>query len=233
MSNLAVVVPTKSRPQNVDPILQAWWVTGGFDAADLWFVYDYDDPQRRAYQGKFAGRAEVRVISIPEWKPLVPKLNDAALSLVRNHGYKHVAFMGDDHLPRSQRWAHMLVERHETAKRPSIVYGPDGFQNENLPTWWSMDGRIVDALNGMVPAPVQHLFCDNAVKALGERAGCLIYDERIEVEHMHPFAQKGRFDNQYQRVNRPEQYDRDGRAFDAWMRDGWQRDATLVQSLGG
>lgn len=226
-----MVVPTRSRPENIERVVEAWWATGGFDAADLYVVFDLDDMRVYDYDRMLKSMAEVRHRAIGTWKPLVPKLNDVAVELAAE--YPIVAFAGDDHAPRSQRWAHMLVERHLTARKPSIVYGRDGYFNERLPSWWSMDSRIIKALGRMVPAPVQHLFCDNAVMELGKRAGCLIYDERIELEHMHPLFGKGKMDAQYERVNRRQQYDRDGSAFRAWMRDGLGADATLVQSTGG
>lgn len=232
MTRLAVVVPTRSRPHNIQPIVEAWWKTGAFDAADLWFEYDYDDVEYGKYAQILGTMAEVKAISMPEWQPLVPKLNSAAYSLARYHEYPLVAFMGDDHIPRTQRWAHMLIENHMTSDK-LIWYGQDGYQNEKLPTWWSMDARVILALKRMVPAAVQHLFCDNAVLELGKAADSIGYDERILIEHMHPLLGKAKGDAQYERVNRRQQYARDGEAFRAWVRDGLERDATLVRNVGG
>jgi hypothetical protein len=227
-----VIVPTRSRPQNILPIVEAWWATGAFDVADLWFSYDFDDGQRIRYKRTLERMAEVKAISNPEWMPLVPKLNRGAVSLARFHEYPFVAFMGDDHIPLTPRWAHMLVENHMTSGK-KIWYGQDGYQNEKLPTWWSMDSRIIKTLDRMVPAPVQHLFCDNAVLVLGQAAQTIGYDERILIEHRHPLLGKAKSDQQYERVNRPEQYQRDGDAFNAWLRNGLARDATLVRNVGG
>lgn len=232
MTRLAVLVPTRSRPQNIDPIVEAWWKTGAFDVADLWFVYDYDDPTCLTYQSKLSRMAEVRAVQVPQWRPLVTKLNDAAVSMVQNHEYPLVAFMGDDHIPRTQRWAHMLVENHMTSGK-LIWYGADGFQDKKLPTWWSMDARVIQTLGRMVPAEVQHLYCDNAILALGEASDSIGYDERILIEHMHPVAGKGDMDAQYERVNRHQQYQRDGEAFRRYLATGLARDATLVRNVGG
>lgn len=232
MNRLAVLVPTRSRPQNIKPIVDAWHLTGAFGVADLVFVYDYDDMQRAQYDAVLRRMPELRTLSIPAWKPLVPKLNDAALLYATHYDYSAIAFMGDDHLPRTPMWAHSLIQNH-AGNRNWIWYGPDGFQDQRLPTWWSMDTRIIRTLNGMVPAPVQHLYCDNAVKVLGEKAGCLGYDERILVEHMHPLVGKGQMDAQYERVNREQQYSRDGEAFRRWVREQADRDATLIRNVGG
>lgn len=229
---LAVVVPTRSRPQNVMPIIDAWHATGAFDVARLVFAIDADDIRYDTYLAALKSQLGVTVYVLPEWQPMVPKLDRVALELAAE--FKAVAFMGDDHIPRTQRWAHMLVERHLSQwSRPQIIYGQDGLQDQRLPTWWSMDGRIIKALGRMVPAPVQHLFCDNAVKELGDKSGVLTYDQRILIEHMHPYAGKSKPDDQYVRVNRPQQYQRDGDLFRAWVRDGLAADATIVRSIGG
>lgn len=228
---LAVVVPTRSRPQNMLPIIDAWFLTGAFHAARLVLAVDADDMRYDEYLSVLQGRIGVTVYVLPAWMPLVPKLNRVAAELASEHAA--VAFMGDDHLPRTSRWAHLLVEGHMLHSGPRIIYGQDGYQDKRLPTWWSMDSRIIQALGRMVPAQVQHLYCDNAIKQLGEETNTLVYDERILIEHMHPFASKGKVDDQYLRVNRTEQYRRDGEAFRAWVRDGLVSDATLVRSIGG
>jgi len=226
MTELAVLVPTRSRPHNLPLIVERWWKTGAFGAADLIFGVDMDDMRYNEY-GHFAARhPEVKVIALPEWKPLVPKLN--YMAQLASSEYPYVAFMGDDHVPRAEQWAQNLIWNHR-ANPGTIWYGPDGFQNERIPTWWSMDSLIVQKLDGrMVPAPVQHQYCDNAVKELGNRIGKLNYDQRLFIEHMHPFAGKSQVDAQYERVNRQQQYDRDSLAFQAWLRDGLEQDARLL-----
>lgn len=233
MTDLLVIVPTRSRPQNVKPIVDAWNQTGAFGSADLTFVVDADDMEYERYKLALGQRPGVRMLSAPSWRPLVPKLNDAAMLYAgRFFAYNAIAFMGDDHLPRTPMWAQTLIHNHAT-HADSIWYGQDGFQNQRLPTWWSMGVNVIRALGRMVPAPVQHLYCDNAVKELGERAGCLHYDERILIEHMHPIAGKAQMDAQYERVNRGQQYERDGEAFRRWLRQQADADATLIRSAGG
>ncbi len=222
MTEFAVLVPTRSRPANIAPIVEAWHQTGAFGVADLIFVVDEDDMAYPEYAALLLDHPQVRRINMPEWKPLVPKLNEAA-ALVSQR-YPTVAFMGDDHLPRTGMWAHTLILHHATTPG-SIWYGRDGFQDQRLASWWSMDSGIIRKLGGrMVPAPVQHMYCDNAVMALGEQAGVLNYDPSILVEHMHPFAGKSAMDAQYER---------DGVAFRTWIASGLEADARLLTSTGG
>jgi hypothetical protein len=213
-------------------MVNAWFQTGAFGVADLIYVIDQDDMEFKAYEADLHHRPEVTTVTMPEWKPLVPKLNQVADLVSQN--YNAVGFLGDDHLPRTPMWAHQLVAQHAMSNKPRIVYGQDGFQDRRLCTWWSMDSRIIRALNGrMVPADVQHLYCDNSIMVLGNEAGCLTYLESVLIEHMHPIAGKADTDAQYQRVNRRQQYVRDETAFHAWLKDGLERDAKILASLGG
>lgn len=230
MTELAVIVPTRSRPHSVPRIIDAWNRTGSFGTADLWFVIDRDDMAYDEYLSRLGGYPPVRYMVVPEWQPMVPKLNDAAILLATS--YPNVAFMGDDHLPRTVMWANKLVTNH-AMNRAGIIYGRDGFQDESLATWWSMKSEIIAALGRMVPAPVQHMYCDNAVMELGRRTGVLHYDDSILIEHMHPVAGKAEMDAQYERVNRKQQYQRDGAAFRAWVKDGLDEDARIISNLGG
>jgi hypothetical protein len=143
-----------------------------------------------------------------------------------------VAFMGDDHVPRSPAWADAILT-FMAATHPQIVYGRDGFQDRKLPTWWAMSSDIIKALGRMVPAPVQHLYCDNAVLTLGEAANMITFLPHILIEHMHPVAGKSEWDPGYERVNRRQQYDRDAAAYRMWVEDGLKRDATLLRELRG
>lgn len=230
MSELNVLVPTRARPHSVPKIVEAWHHTGAFGVADLIFVVDVDDAKIKQYEQAFEMHPEARWIKMPEWQPMVPKLNRAA-AMMQNIGVA-MAFMGDDHMPRTEMWAHRVLAAcvlHGSA----IVYGRDGIQDQRLPTWWAMTNEIVRVLNGMVPSDVQHLYCDNTVLELGKAANCLRYLPDVLIEHMHPVAGKGQVDHQYMRVNRPEQYERDRLAFEAWIKDGLARDASLIADLRG
>ena len=94
-----------------------------------------------------------------------------------------------------------------------------------------MTSNIIKALNRMVPAPVQHLYCDNSVMVLGQRTKMLAYLPHVTIEHMHPIAGKGEWDAGYAHVNRPSQYAMDQTAYQTWLADGLSRDATLITQL--
>jgi hypothetical protein len=238
---LLMIVPTRSRPQNVEPVVTAWLDTGGFLAADLQFAVDVDDPTFDAYQdamqqqaarvAHFGGR--ILMHSRPTHAPLVPKLNDVA-TLHAQYFPEHrlIGFAGDDHLPRTPGWAERFVELFDRHGRLAVAYPDDGYQHEKLASSWVMAADVVRALGRMVPAPVDHLYCDNAVMDVAQEAGGLAYVYDVLVEHMHPVAGKTQTDEQYERVNGRDQYRRDRPAYKRWKRaGGLAADADIVRGV--
>jgi hypothetical protein len=162
------------------------------------------------------------------WQPMVPKLNRVAT--LHAPDWYAVGFAGDDHVPRTHGWARRYLEELRSLGT-GIVYGDDGIQGEALPTQWAMTADIVRTLGRMVPADVEHLYCDNAIMRLGAEANCLRYLPDVLIEHMHAFAGKAVADAGYRRVNHPEQYRRDGEAFHLWERRVLPGQAALVRAL--
>jgi hypothetical protein len=234
MTELLVVVPSRTRPQNVRRLVDAWRDTGALGVASMRVDIDADDPEFRGYLRLAESFPRgVRLAVGHRWRSLVWKLNRATRQECES--YFALGFMGDDHLPRTQGWVQRyLDELHEL--RTGIVYGDDGYQHENTPTQWAMTSDICRALGGrMVPAPVDHLYCDDAVRDLGKLAGCLRYLPDVTIEHMHPSAGKAQRDEQYVRVNSQAQYGRDRPAYCAWREslddEGLGSQAERVHSL--
>lgn len=231
MPDLLVIVPSRGRPESVARVARAWEATGAFEDARLMFAVDADDPSVASYRHHARHLAgDVAVLDQPSWTPMVPKLNRVALTAAVGHGA--IAFMGDDHLPRTPGWANRYLTELR-ALGTGIVYGNDGYQGERLPTQWAMTADIVRALGRMVPAPVEHLYCDNAILDLGRAAGCIRYLPDVLVEHMHPVAGKAADDDQYRRVNGRDQYRRDRAAYRQWSRSrsGLLADTAAVRAL--
>jgi hypothetical protein len=226
---LLVIVPTRGRPGNIGTIVRAWSRTRAPECADLLLVIDMDDPRRDDYDTDDLP-GWVRPVLEPKWQPMVPKLNTAAVMFCGE--YRAVGFAGDDHIPRTIGWARTYLDQLAEL-RVGIVHGDDGTWAGSLPTEWAMSSVIVQALGRMVPAPVEHLYCDNAIMDLGNTAGCLRYLPQVSIEHMHPSAGKALTDAGYARVNDPRQYKRDEQALVRWRRaeTGLAHDAAIVSRL--
>lgn len=229
MADLAWIVPTRGRPEAVARLDEAWSTTGAWEYADLVLVVDGDDPECGEYERR-ARHTHAMVWLAGPWRPMVPKLDRAAAELA-DEGYVALGFGGDDHLPRTPTWARAYLDAlHELGT--GIVYGNDRHRGEALPTQWAMTVDIVHTLGRMVPAPVEHLYCDDAILTLGRSADCIRYLPGVMVEHVHPAAGHGMWDAGYLHVNRAEQYARDHAAYRQWRdHGGLARDAALVRGL--
>lgn len=224
VTELVVIIPTRSRPESVKRVVETWEATGAFDeGAELLFVVDRDDPRYDEYEaavrGARPGLPGVSGAYADVWRPLVPKLNRVAYDYAVSREHFALGFAGDDHLPRTPGWVGRYLGALHAAGT-GIVFCDDGYQGENIPTQWAMTADIVRALGRMVPAPVDHLYCDNAVRELGKGAGCLTYLPDVLIEHMHPVAGKAETDAQYERVNGRDQYRHDRAAYRGWARGG-------------
>jgi predicted O-methyltransferase YrrM len=237
MPDLAILVPTRGRPENIRKVISAWDFTNAWDHADLILVADADDPEIQGYRDVVALTKHpdteeelVKLAIMDEWQPMVHKLNLVADVYAQTRGYFALGFAGDDHLPQTINWA----KRYLTVLRElgtGMVYGDDGYQGRKLSTEWAVTSDVVRALGRMVPAPVEHMYCDNSMMDLFGAAGALKHLPEIRIEHMHPVAGKAERDEQYDRVNHRDQFSKDRRSYERWRNLGRAADVALVRDL--
>lgn len=234
--DMIIIVPSRGRPGSLKTVAAAWYETRAFDdRAGLVFVVDKDDPEFQGYQVALAelaavdsGPTVINVMAHSAWMPMVPKLNHAARHLAPQAPI--IGFAGDDHIPRTDGWARAYIEvlaEHKTG----IAFGNDLIQGPTLPTQWAMTSDIVQTLGAMVPADVEHLYCDNAIRDLGQEANCLHYLPEIVIEHMHPMVGRVAWDDGYRRVNAQSQYARDRGAYMMWRATRMRDDVAKVVAL--
>ncbi len=242
MPDLAIIVPTRGRPENIRKVISAWDFTNAWDHADLVLVADADDPEIGAYRDVVAetehpdtGEAMVRLVEMAVWMPMVHKLNMVAKDVAEGWPGTGgppfaLGFAGDDHLPQTIGWA----ERYLTVLRElgtGMVYGDDGYQGRNLSTEWAVTSDVVRALGRMVPASVEHMYCDNAMMDLYGGAGAMRHLPEVRIEHMHPVVGKAKTDEQYQRVNHRDQFRKDRTGYERWQRSEMPGQIAVVRAL--
>ncbi len=240
MRDLAIIVPTRGRPGNVRKVIDAWDFTNAWDHADLVLAVDADDPEIQGYQdlvdefwqatGEEASDTALSLVEIPVWMPMVHKLNAVARQVADK--YRALGFAGDDHLPRTIGWAARYLKVLGELGT-GMVYGDDGYQGAKLSTEWAVTSDVVRSLHRMVPADVEHMYCDNAMMDLFGGAGAMRHLPEIRIEHMHPVAGKAETDAQYQRVNHRDQFGKDRRAYEHWKRDILPSQIGTVRALRG
>lgn len=236
MPEMAVLIPTRGRPGNIRKVISAWDFTNAWDVADMVLLVDADDPEIEGYAAIVAEFSDhldnysspLSLIQIPKWMPMVHKLDAAARSLAPN--YWVLGFAGDDHLPQTINWAkRYLAVLHELGT--GMVYGDDGYQGAKLSTEWAITADVVRELGRMVPAPVEHMYCDNSMMDLFGAAGALRHLPEVRIEHMHPVAGKAETDDQYKRVNHRDQFKTDRTHYEVWQRVAMDLQVAQVRAL--
>lgn len=227
MPDLVVVVPSRGRPSAAAALAQQCAKTCTADTV-LLVVVDTDDPTLPQYQAP-AGTT-VFFAWAPPASGHVGAINYGAARALEDFQPYAVAKLDDDHRPRTLGWdRHYLEALRELGT--GIVYGNDLYQGPNLPTAPAMTTDIIRTLGYMGPPVLDHLYVDNFWKDLGTQADCLRYLPHIVIEHMHPLAGKAPVDTGYARANDPEQFRRDGAAYQQYKAEQFAEDVAAVRAL--
>lgn len=205
----------------------------------LTFVVNEDDPRKPGYGVVTHEDTRVHVeVCYVDASNMVEALNLAAVNVVAG-GMSWgrpapfaVAFMGDDHRPRTKGWDSQYVSVLRDMGT-GFVYGDDLLQHEMLPTQVAMTSNIIQALGYMAPPNLTHLYVDNAWLALGRAAGCLCYLPSVVVEHVHPIANKAEWDEGHLRVNAQEMNQKDSIAYRNWLYEGYNQAVDAIRALAG
>lgn len=202
MRDLVVIVPTKGRPDNATALWHAFRDT--CEAATL-LVLVVERDELELYEGVAPQFGTDVVLESatphPKRRGCVAPLNQVALQFLDDPEPPFaLAFMGDDHRPRTKGWDRRYVEAL-AAMRTGIVYGNDLVQGRRLPTQVAMTSDIVAELGWMAPPELRHLYVDDFWRELGTGADCLAYLDDVIVEHLHPTAGTATEDDGYRAVN--------------------------------
>lgn len=221
MARLLVIVPSRGRPASAARLVQAFEATHAYDA-DLLFCVDDDDVHGPQYL--FSGAS----VTIGPRLRLGPTLNAAAVAHAEN--YDVIGFMGDDHLPRTDRWDAAVLNVADEMKT-AVIYGDDLLQGAALPTAVFMTSNIVRALGYFSPPELIHMYLDNSWKSWGERANCLRYLPDVTIEHLHPVNGKAQNDSSYSESSALMEPDR--LAYGQYVQDRMDEDVAKIAALRG
>lgn len=209
MNELLVIVPSRGRPESVEPVAKDFF-GNGTGKADLMFATDDDQPLYPAYEGvQFTVGPRLRMCGT---------LN--AVAVENADKYKYIGFMGDDHRTRTFGWDEKVIAALENH---NVVYGNDLIWGEGLPTAVFMRSEVIQKLGYMAPPALIHLYLDNFWLKLGQ-ATSIKYLDDVVIEHLHPSVGKANWTPEYQEVNDSELYRHDEAAFNDYMQTQFQAD---------
>lgn len=229
-NQLIVVVPSRGRPDNIDELIDAMADTCRIVTC-LWVCVDEDDPELERYRQVMADNVsnELDRLIVGEPSRIGPILNRVMPEAAEISDY--IAFMGDDHRPRTVGWDEIYVNTLKDLGT-GVVYGNDLYQGPNIPTQVAMTSNIVRATGYFVPPGAKHLYLDNMWADIG-RATALRYIPDVIVEHMHPCAGKAEWDAGYEVNNSQQTYSEDEAIYNAWKQNDLPRWAELIRNFRG
>lgn len=208
--SLAILVPSRGRPHNLDRLVNAIRST----ATGPYAVYvrlDADDTARYApYSG------DVRVTTGPRIF-YAASVNELAEQAVKD-GHTHLAMFGDDVVPETVGWDRMLVDA--LGGNLGVAYGSDGLEHlhgPDLPTHFITQAEVYSRLGWLVLPTLRHLFADDVARELGKGLGNFQYVPEARMPHLHPWAHKEVVrDQTYREANDKRKRILDKRAFQKW-----------------
>jgi hypothetical protein len=236
-TDLAVIIPSRGRPESVERMAIAFAETGADELAVIWSV---ELDELSAYQAEVNRWFAFGEVLAGEYGAMAPSVNAASVHALNDLDPYAIAVLNDDHLPRTPGWSERYLASLLALDPCGLVYPDDGLRGAKLATTWAVHASWVRAIGRMVPARVEHLYTDDAMQNLAIALGRIVYLDDVLIEHMHPLAKdaagrpKADTDAGYQRVNRREQHSRDRMAYKIWARSAKRRvQLAALRAIGG
>jgi hypothetical protein len=185
-------------------------------------VLDMHDPQLGGYH---AWLTEYGVPYFSQQGDMVQRSNKLALSLQS----EIIGWSADDQIFRTDGWDQRVIDSFED---PSVgfVFTNDLHYGAEKAVNIYTRREIIETLGWFLYPNLQHLYVDNVWVELGLASQSLVFLEDVIVEHMHPVYGKAENDAQYIAIHEPENYSRDGKAFNEWRYGkGLEQDAMKVE----
>lgn len=224
---LLVIIPSRGRPLQVADLAQCWRKTS-CGVARLLVCLDDDDPTIQLYPPR--SRYPFVDYDIAPRSGFAPRLSAVAVREARTGRWGAVASWTDKHRPRTPGWDAILAWALHL-RRPGVVFGDDGMNGSWLPTACCVSAEIVDTLGYLCPPELAHLYVDTFWRDLGWSAGRLLYVPAVLIEHLHPAAGKGQWDDLMRAANTPEQFAREEARYLGYLAERFEADVAAVRAL--
>lgn len=188
--DLTMYVPTRGRPDNARRVQEQFYKTTKLNSRIV-FINSLNDSKLKQYTG-----LDNQIIVEPDKLGFVSPLNLGYRQDRRKVFSYSVGFMGDDHMPRTEGWDELFVNKLVNLGT-GFVYGRDGLQDAAIPTHIVMTANIPLTLGFMTLPRLQHLYADNFWLDLGNAINRIEFIPEVYIEHMHPAVGKSFSDAGY------------------------------------
>jgi hypothetical protein len=224
MADLALLVPSRGRPHNIERLIEAMDATCRGDTT-LVVGVDDDDPTLPEYAGAIAQSSAVLQVKEGLRRQLVTWLNLLAVPYAERYSY--IGHIGDDNVPRTDGWDVRVMESLEKHK---FCFADDldpGREPGSLSLTIFMRSEVIKTLGYMGPPQIQHMYVDPVWFAWGKRTSIEFLSDTV-IEHVHYSLGKAPKDESYQLST--SLIPTDLQNYNAYCRDGLNAD---IEKLGG
>lgn len=208
-TKLAIAVPTRGRPFNLERLAKALKKTCTTEY-HLFARIDNDDEVEYKDLDNTTYLVGPRIF-------YAKSVNEIASVALRDE-FTHIAILGDDVLPETVGWDQKMID---VLPELGVAYGSDGLEHlhgEDLPTHVVVPIEMYKRLGWIALPELRHLFCDNVWRELGKLTK-FIYLPDVKLTHLHRWNKSAPDDRTYQEANDKKKRELDKAAFEEW-RDG-------------
>lgn len=223
MRRLAVLIPSRGRPNRVAETIAQYEKTAQGDYQICW-AFDDDDPTLAECK-RAAGRSYI-------WTGPRDGLSGWTNKLWRalEGEFEYYASFGDDHFPITHGWDVRLTAVLDDVGG-GFAYCDNGQHTPeldwNLPEMCVISGPILSALGWMCEPSLLHFNVDSVWSDLGNEANCLYYVPDVIIRHRHwVFRDAPRDDTYYEATVRGRE---DVLAHGKWQAERLPADAETVR----
>jgi len=223
--SLAVLVPSRGRPQNIERLIEAFDRTASI--AHLMIGLDADDPELERYR-QLPNRAWIHWHVAENTRGVVAWIN--LLADLYTPLYEYVGTIGDDNVPRTRLWDERVIESL-ARQGTGFCFADDGYElrpKGTLCTHVFLTADIIRALGYFGPPQLRHLYVDPVWMEWGQRTSIEFLGD-VLIEHLHHSNGKAPLDDTYRSADANYRGDHD--AFHEYYQNGLMADVQKIHGL--
>jgi GT2 family glycosyltransferase len=186
MEKIAIIVPSRGRPQLIRQLMSSWMLTSNNNSVIIMGL-DGDDPTLSDYP------PGIHMITTPQQE--LNEKNNYLANYAVDRGHEIIGCLSDDFVFLTSNWEDKVISCQESLK--GICYGDDLLQGRALPTAPFIHRDIILPLGYAAPPVLKHYYIDNYWLELGMRLDRLQYIPNMCIEHKHWSAGKAAKDETY------------------------------------
>ena len=227
MHDLAVIVPSRGRPENLARLIQAVGQTARSETHVIAGV-DSDDPQLKGYMTLKKTLTSGNVIYTSDHRRNLVDWTNHIISLIQGR-YRFYASLGDDMVPQTPGWDAKLMG--------TIIkdFGGTGFAypwdnvRDDIPEAYVASADIPKALGWLMMPKLSHWYNDNVIADLGHGAGCIRQMRGVVVQHLN--IGMGRAPVDQTGIDAGANIGSDKEIYERWFKTERLSDVQIIQEL--